>query len=464
MLGFDAILRLDSWKSIFGGSFGGRGDKGRSDRTRLVPNLRLDDATLTDAYKDLWLVRRLVESRADEVLRCGWGVPETEKLENFTKLNTATHPEGAFQRACHMADLKGGAGLFIGYKSAVGQDLLQPAPAGAEVAFLEVFDRFQLVGQERDRNVDSPEYDRPQIWQVVGARRPGLKFHTSRMIRFPGAARGGDQGDSQQDRDWGYSTLQAVWDDVVRYGVFWQAIGHLMQLSSVGVLKLHGLIEMLASKRRADAEARIDLLNETLSIARMLLLDAKQGEDYHREAVSFTDMPALLQELQINTAGAFDMPATRLFGRSPAGMNATGESDLRNWYDRCQAYGQRVIQPRLEQLLEVTEGHHIDVEFDSLWEPTDKEKADIRSTQIAGTERLWSMGVVSDAEIRAAMIDGKLPELTVKGPPTAEPTRPVTTVAVVPPGENPARVEDPKAPDKPAPAKTASPFPPKEPA
>ncbi len=455
MLGLDAILKSDSWKAIFGGSFGGRGDKGRSDRMRLQPNVTLDDATLTDAYKDLWLVRRLVESRADEVLRCGWGVPETEKLPNFTALNTATHPEGAFQRACHMADLKGGAGLFVGYKNQAGQDLLQPPPAGGEVAFLEVFDKFQLVGQERDPNVDSPVYDQPRIWQVTGARRSGLRFHTSRMIRFPGAARGSDLGDSQQDRDWGYSTLQAVWDDVVRYGVFWQAIGHLMQLSSVGVLKLHGLIELLASKRRADAEARIDLLNETLSIARMLLLDAKQGEEYHREAVSFTDMPALLQELQINTAGAFDMPATRLFGRAPAGMNATGESDMRNWYDRCQAYGQRVIQPRLEQLLTITEGHEVEVEFESLWQPTETEKATVRNLQITGTERLWSMGTISDAEIRQAMIDGKLPELTVSGPPTAEPTRPVPTVAVVPPGENPARVEDPNAPDKKAPPKPA---------
>lgn len=462
MLGLDAILKSDSWKAIFGGSFGGRGDKGRTDRMRLVPNVTLDDATLTAAYKDLWLVRRLVESRADEVLRCGWGVPETEKLPNFTALNTATHPEGAFERALHMADLKGGSGLFIGYKNQLGQDLLQPPPTGSEVAFLEVFDRFQLTGQEREKDVDSPVYDQPQIWQVVGARRPGMRFHTSRMIRFPGAARGGDLGDSQDDRDWGYSTLQAVWDDVVRYGVFWQSIGHLMQLSSVGVLKLHGLIELLASKRRADAEARIDLLNETLSIARLMLLDAKQGEDYHREAVSFADMPALLQELEMNTAGAFKMPVTKLFGRSPAGMNATGASDMRQWYDECQAYGQRVVQPRLEQVLTITEGHPIEVEFESLWQPTAKEVAEVRQIRMGTNERAWSMGIWSDAELRQAENAGKLPEEMGFGDqPTAEPTRPVTTVATVPPGENPARVEDPKAPDKKPPSKPASPVPPK---
>lgn len=461
MLGLDAVLRSDSWKALFG-SFGRKGDRGRGNQTVFVANPLLDDPTLTLAYRDLWLVRALVEARSDEVLRSGWGVPDTEKLPKFTPLNTATHEEGAFQRALRMADLKGGAGLFLGYRNTFGQQLWEPAPAGGEIAFLEVFDRFQLQGTDRIKDVDSPDYDRPQIWQVVGPRRAGLRFHTSRMIRFPGAPRGGDLGASEDERDWGHSQLQARWEDVMRYGVFWQAIGHLMQLASVGVLKLHGLIDMLASKKKQDAEARIDLLNETLSIARLLMLDAKMGEEYHREAVSFTDMPALLQELQLNTAGAFRMPATKLFGRAPAGLNATGESDVRQWYDECAAYGQSTVRPRLQQLLGIVEGRAIEVKLKPLWQPTEKEQAEIRQARVNTNERLWSMGVWSDAEIRKAENARKLPEEMGYGDqPTAEPTRPVTTVAVVPPGDNPARPEDPKAPDKPPPPKPPSPFPPK---
>jgi len=461
VFGLPPLFRQDSWRSLFG-SFGDRRDRGRTDRTVLVPNPSLDDYTLSAAYKDQWLVRRVVEARCQDALRGGWGVEETEKLERFKALNTATHTEGAFQRACHMADLKGGAGLFIGYKATPGQNLLEPAPAGTEVAFLEVFDRFQLVGTERDRMVDSPEFDRPQVWQVTGPRRSGLRFHHSRMIRFPGLPKGTELGADERDRDWGYSVLQPVWDDVVRYGVSWQAVSTLMQLASVGVLKLHGLIELLASKRQADAQARIDLLNEALSLSRLLLLDAKQGEEYHREAVSFTDIPALLQEIQVAVAGAFRMPVTRLFGRSPAGLNATGESDVRGWYDEVEAYGQAMIHPRLEQTLAVTEQRPIQVKFKPLWQPTEKEQAEVRMLRTNTNERLWSMGIWSDAELRKAENAGKLPEKMAYGDaPTAEPTRPVTTVAIVPPGQNPAAPEDPTAPDKPPPAKPASPFPPK---
>jgi len=36
-------------------------------------------------------------------------------------------------------------------------------------------------------------------------------------------------------------------------------------------------------------------------------------------------------------SGAADIPMTRLLGQSPAGMNATGDGDMRNYYDRIEA-------------------------------------------------------------------------------------------------------------------------------
>jgi uncharacterized protein len=36
-------------------------------------------------------------------------------------------------------------------------------------------------------------------------------------------------------------------------------------------------------------------------------------------------------------SGAADIPVTRLLGQSPAGMNATGTSDMKNYHDRIQS-------------------------------------------------------------------------------------------------------------------------------
>ena len=55
----------------------------------------------------------------------------------------------------------------------------------------------------------------------------------------------------------------------------------------------------------------------------------------------------------MDMAGAAEIPATKLFGRSPHGMNATGEADLRNYYDMIAQQQERVLRPALEKLLPV---------------------------------------------------------------------------------------------------------------
>jgi hypothetical protein len=81
-------------------------------------------------------------------------------------------------------------------------------------------------------------------------------------------------------------------------------------------------------------------------------------------------------------AGAADIPATRLLGRSPEGMNATGESDMRNYYDRLQADQKVRIQPALSRLDEVllrsvfgSRDEDIYYEWKPLWQLDDVQKA-----------------------------------------------------------------------------------------
>ena len=55
----------------------------------------------------------------------------------------------------------------------------------------------------------------------------------------------------------------------------------------------------------------------------------------------------------MDMAGAAEIPATKLFGRSPQGMNSTGEADLRNNYDLIAQMQERMLRPALEKLLPV---------------------------------------------------------------------------------------------------------------
>lgn len=437
------MLVQDSWQSTLGG-LGSRSDRGRVGSVTCCDQPTLTDYELSAAYRNLWLVRRLVEAKPGDALREGFGV-EASQCPEFMRLNYATHVEGAIERALMLAQLKGGAGVFVGFQGDSADSILEPAPEGKrDVAFLETFDKFQLTAQERNDDILSPDYDKPEVWCVTGTRRSGMRFHTSRLIKFYGAPLPSStlQGQAAEDRDWGDSVLQAVWADVQRYGVFWQSVAHLMQLSSVGVLKIAGLIEMLASQNQDVARDRVDLLNESMSITRLMLLDAKHDESYTREAVSFADMPALLQEIQTATAGAFKMPVTKLFGRSPAGMNATGESDTRMWYDEVECYRERSVRPGLAQLLGITDGVTDALDFPSLWQESERERQETRKLAIDANERLWTMGVVGESEIRQSMHEGKPIEELMTGPPPedAGPEPQASQAPPAPPAQQPGGI------------------------
>ncbi|MFP3681974.1 DUF1073 domain-containing protein, partial [Pseudomonas sp. SIMBA_041] len=55
----------------------------------------------------------------------------------------------------------------------------------------------------------------------------------------------------------------------------------------------------------------------------------------------------------LDISGASEIPVTRLFGRSPAGMNATGESDLQNYYEVVQQQQESTLGPILDKLLPI---------------------------------------------------------------------------------------------------------------
>jgi phage-related protein (TIGR01555 family) len=438
-------LTLDQWQNALTG-LGTAVDKSQHNRYYATP--QQSGVRLADQYRTNWLARRCVEAVPARALARGFS-EETPMPEQFDDLNYAQWDEGALQRACYFGRLFGGAHLFVGYASG-GADLAQPVTSKGNVAFLDVFTRHELQparigGKEaRDENPASPTLGQVLIWEVTGDHpRAGMKYHASRAIKFGGLSLppAGLQTYSTssanlvqtKDRDWSDSVLTSVWDDLERYGVFWQSVSHLMQVSSVGVLKIGGLIESLAQNNGEVMRARVDIFNQCLALTRNLLLDVERNEDYKREAVSFADMPQLLDQLMIATAGAFEMPATELFGRAPQGMNATGEGDRLMWYSRVGEWRQRVLRPRVNALAEAISGKPEKIDYPEIHQPTDKELLELRNLRLSGNQQQFSVGAFSEQEVRNAEQADELvedhakataapqpePEPEVGGPPQA---------------------------------------------
>ena len=93
---------------------------------------------------------------------------------------------------------------------------------------------------------------------------------------------------------------------------------------------------------------------------------------------------------------------TKLFGRSPAGMNATGESDLKNYYDYVDSQRESKLRPALYQLLPVLFMSEVgsipddfDIDFPPLWTPTAKEVAEIAKSKAEAIVSTYQAGLLN---------------------------------------------------------------------
>lgn len=83
----------------------------------------------------------------------------------------------------------------------------------------------------------------------------------------------------------------------------------------------------------------------------MTLMDDEDTFETHQ--YSFSGLDSILLQLGQQLSGALGIPLVRLFGQSPAGLNATGESDLANYYDNINQQQEGRMRSPLHRLLEV---------------------------------------------------------------------------------------------------------------
>ena len=122
----------------------------------------------------------------------------------------------------------------------------------------------------------------------------------------------------------------------------------------------------------------------------------------------------------MNVAGASRTPVTKLFGRSPAGMNATGESDLNNYYDYIDSLRESQLRPIIDDLLKVifksATGNvpEFDFDFPSLHQDTEVEKSDIKQKLVQSIIQLYSMGLIDKGVALKELKDAGITSITTE--------------------------------------------------
>lgn len=134
------------------------------------------------------------------------------------------------------------------------------------------------------------------------------------------------------------------------------------------------------------------------------ILLVNKDDEITNTQYTFTGLQEVYDSMCLDLAGASRIPVTKLFGRSPAGMNATGESDLQNYYDYVDTLRESKLKPIIYKLLPVIAmsawgaiPDDIDIAFPPLWTPTAKEVAEIAKAKAETIVAAFQSGLLDQS-------------------------------------------------------------------
>jgi hypothetical protein len=337
----------------------------------------------------------------------------------------------AVTRALQYERAYGGAVILLGINDGKGS-LTTPLDEEniKDITWLNVFSggkNGEAIAWDYYNDPKSAKFGQPEIYRIRnhlpsnrGNRKPLIAefdVHESRLLVFPGTEV--SRRVRMRNQGWGDSIFVRLDEAMSQYSQTWGGVANLMAQLHIDVLKMSGLAVGLAADKSSRGSKtlmnRANTINQTKGIARMLVIDAE--EEFLRETASLSGVHDVLREFAVRLAAAADMPVTLLMGTSPGGMNATGESDIRFFYDRIGARQKRHLLPLLKRLYKLVmlakegpcdgiEPEMWNIKFNPLRQLSELEQAELRK-MVAETDKVYiDAGVLSAEEVAASAYGG----------------------------------------------------------
>ena len=352
--------------------------------TRMTDNYAL----LNSLYRDNWVVQNVVGLMVDDMLREWYrlkGNITPEMQDSLDSLERETRIRDRLNAGLRWGRLYGGAAGLLMIKGQ--EDLSKPLDLGmvfpGSFRGLYILDRWMGITATSAPILEAGEFV-PEYYSIVDARGHTVaRVHYSRVIRFIG--RDLPEVERIAEMYWGESEVEALYKEVVAHDNVSANMAALTFQANINTMEVKGL-EQLFSIGSSQAQRRFWQVMQAQSVLRSNFGTqlVEEGTKLTNTQYTFTGLQEVYESMCLNLCGASHYPMTKLFGRSPAGMNATGESDLRNYYDYVDSQREAKLRPALQKLLPVLAmsawGYipdDLDFSFPPLWTPTATETAEI---------------------------------------------------------------------------------------
>jgi phage-related protein (TIGR01555 family) len=320
---------------------------------------------LEAAYRGSWVVGAVIDSIAEDMTRAGIDITTNEGEEDLKDLQNAISRLQVWQSFSSLIKwgrLYGGA---IGIIQIKGQKLDTPLDldtvAKDQFQGLVVYDRWQLNPVLNEVIDSGPEMGLPSFYQIVNnltSLQPDaptatgqITVHHSRVIRYTGIDLPYFQAITEMM--WGESVLERLWDRLISFDNATMSSASLIDRANLRTVGIEGLREIIAAGGQAQAglESMFEMMRLMQVNEGLTLID--KNDTFESTAYSFAGLSDMMLQFGQQLSGASGIPLVRLFGQSPAGLSATGEADMRLYYDQINQQQESRCRNGWEILLKV---------------------------------------------------------------------------------------------------------------
>ena len=384
------------------------------------------DTDLAHEYDTNGIFSRIIDSLPEDSVRHGFelGISD-DKITGFI-FNRLDDLE-AVQKltdAMKLSRLFGGsiAVMFIDD----GNELEQPLDIKSvyKIADIRVYDRTQAIPDYASAykfNAAKPwKTGEPEFYDVTLDTGGQFHVHESRCLKFTNGKLV-SQTNYNHYQFWGLPEYYRVERPLKNYVKAHNAIAKMMERSSIPIFKAN-MTNVLSADREGIMRTAIRQLSRMLRFDRTVGID-KDTEDFSYASASFSGTQEAIRAAMSDLSAVSRHPQTKLFGSSPGGLQATGESDTENWHSEVESWQELHYKKPLLEIIDIIiqegifsgklkERPEMDFKFNPLKVLSDLEQAqlDLQKMQVAKQKAdiatvYCDLGSLDPGEIRKGLAE-----------------------------------------------------------
>lgn len=363
-------------------------------------------------YRGSWITGLAVDLVADDMTRAGIEIKSKMRPEDLERMEDKAADLdlwGKINETIKWGRLYGGS---ITVLMIDGQDPRTPLDTRTirpgQFKGLAVFDRWMLEPSLEDLVTEFNQFTGTPRYYRVLSNAPymqGKAIHYSRIV----LRGGGIKLPYQQaliENLWDLSVVERVYDRLVAFDSATTGAAQLVYKCYLRTLKVKSLREIVAAGQNSQAlngiVAYVNMMSKYQGIEGVTMIDAE--DEYTSEHHgAFSGLSDVMLQFGQQLSGALQIPLVRLFGQSPAGLNSSGESDVRTYYDNVNSQQNKVMKvgiTKLYQVLAISLGIQVPdnfrIAFRPLWQLTEEQRATITKTVVEAVSAAKEIGLISD--------------------------------------------------------------------